>query len=92
MPVDRLPLAQAMLQPTDVRLGHARIDVEREDQRDIDVDALVDHLLDGGEALRVAGILIMTLGRSTRLAEAPRLGDGLRVVSLAAPGETSRLM
>jgi hypothetical protein len=49
--VDGLALLQAALEAADVGLGHLRVLLDAEEQRDVDVAPLVDHLLDRGGAL-----------------------------------------
>ena len=55
------------LETGDVGLHHPRVAVEAEDQRDVDVASLGDHLLDrAGRPSAVAGILTIRLRRSIR--------------------------
>ena len=49
--VDRLALLEAALEAADVGLGHLRVLLDAEEQGDVDVAPLVDHLLDRGRAL-----------------------------------------
>ena len=49
--VDRLALLEAALEAADVGLGHLRVLLDAEEQRDVDVAPLVDHLLDRRRAL-----------------------------------------
>ena len=49
--VDALALGEAALEAADERLGDALVRGDREQQRDVDVEPLVDHLLDRGDAL-----------------------------------------
>ena len=60
-----LALGVTFFKRVQVRLGHLAIVVQREDQRNIDVDALTQRLPDRWNALRRAGILITKFGRST---------------------------
>ncbi len=50
--VDRQPLGHAALQTSQIGLHHLGVDVVREDQGDVDVDAVGDRFLDGRNALR----------------------------------------
>ena len=59
-------LGEAALEAPDVGLGDVGVALDREQQGDVDVDAVVDRLLDRVEALGRAGILIIRFGRSTR--------------------------
>ena len=63
--------------PTTARYASAtcRVVLEREEQRDVDVDPVGQHLLDRRPAFLVPGILIMTLGRSTAVPEPTGLRD-----------------
>ena len=47
-------LGLAALEPADVGLGDLLVGLDREQQRDVDVDPLVDRLLDRADALRRA--------------------------------------
>ncbi len=74
-PVDRLVLREARLQRRQVGLHHVLVPVDREQQRDVDVDPLGEALMDG----RQAGARPRNLHHDVRpvagLPEAPRLGD-----------------
>ena len=50
--VNRQPLRHAAFQSAQIRLHHLRINLVREDERDVDVDAIRDRLLDGRNAFR----------------------------------------
>ena len=55
--VERAPLGDAALEAADVGLGDRGVLLDPEQQRDVDVDALVDRLLDRGDAGAGAGDL-----------------------------------
>jgi hypothetical protein len=54
--------AGVLLEAVDVRLHHLLVAVEAEDERDVDVATLGDHLLDGGQPLLGAGDLHHQVG------------------------------
>ena len=74
------------MEPADVRSGHILVDLDREHQRDVDVDAVGDALLDGGQALFGRRDLDENIGPPNPVKEVVRHRDGaLRIVS--HPGE-----
>ena len=75
MDVQRLALLAAALEPADERLGDVRVGLDREQQRDVDVDALVDHLLDRGHPGVGARNLDEHVGTVEALPEHARLLD-----------------
>src|SRR5262249_47917198 len=52
--VDRFAFGDAALEPAQVRFHRSLISLEREQQSDVDIDAFVDALLDGRNALGCA--------------------------------------
>src|SRR5439155_18159110 len=69
------------LEPTDVRLHHLAVPVEREDQGDVDRAAGSDHLLDRRQPVLRRGNLHVRVGAIDELVQASRLLDRpLRVV------------
>src|SRR5688500_1414381 len=56
-PIHRLAVTHAVLEPTKVGLDDVRVGVEREEQRDVDVDAVGDEAAGGNRAIAGAGHL-----------------------------------
>jgi hypothetical protein len=71
--VDAPALLAAALEAADERLGDALVGGHREEQRDVDVQPLVDHLLDRGDALLGAGDLDHQVGAIDALPVLARL-------------------
>ena len=74
--VERLALRLAALEPAGVGLGHLGVGLDGEQQRHVDVDALVDRLLDRGDARLRPGDLDHQVGPVDAVVERPGGGDG----------------
>ena len=59
------PLAANCFQAGDVGFGHLLVNILREEQRDVDVDAFADSCWIAGMPSAVPGILIITFSRPT---------------------------
>ena len=86
----RLSRAEEALEPRDIGVRDLLVQLDREQQRHIDVDARGNRLFDRWEPAGVAGILIITLGRSSRVHRS-RAMSIVAWVSLATDGAHSRL-
>ena len=75
-PVDRLALRNAGFQRRQVRFGHLAVVLDREEQGDVDVDAVGEAALDRRPALLGAGNLDHDVGPVHRPPEPHRFGDG----------------
>ncbi len=75
-PVDRLALRDAGFQRRQVCFGHLAVVLDREEQGDVDVDAVGEAALDRRPALLGAGNLDHDIGPVHRPPEPHRFGDG----------------
>jgi hypothetical protein len=57
---------RAVRESAEVGVDHLLVALDREEQRDVDVDAAAGELLDRGSPAAVPGTLIITFGRSRR--------------------------
>jgi len=69
------PFGVAALEPADVRLRHPGVGLNAEQERNVDVDALVDRLLDRRQPLGCAGDLDHRVGTVHALPVLARLRD-----------------
>ena len=88
--VDAHPRLEPPRQAAQVGVHHLGVALEREDERDVDVDPGGDALLDGREALLGPGIFTIRLGRLTAR-HSRRASRIVAAVSCASVGATSML-
>jgi hypothetical protein len=75
-PVDGLPGGRALLERVEVRLHHAAVRVDAEEERDVHVDAVGEERAHGARAALGARHLDHHVRPADRLPQAPSLGHG----------------